>query len=165
MYEMKPNPGCTNKSCCDRQVRETALRRWQNSLCVLRLLVQAKYNEHVCSAHFLAAQAAAAASSAASAAAALSVPLHAENEWNISVVGMSRCYERSPAELRRRLLTRACFGFFAGDDDDPSVSAAPADNLPAGLQFSMPEVRVVGHGKKAVATGSSLTRRLSPGAG
>jgi hypothetical protein len=89
---MKPNPSCTNAVCRDCQVKFRRGVCLPPRLC-LRLNAlgvtgtQAKRQQHVNSAEYVAAQAAAAASSAAALAAASSVPLHAENEWNISVVG------------------------------------------------------------------------------
>ena len=95
-----------------------------------RLLPQAKRQAFLASPEFRAAQAAEAAAVSEDAA----VPLHTENEWNISVIGTPVC-----AELAVRRLT---YVPPSGDAEDGTQQAAVSE-LPAGLQFAMPQVRRV----------------------
>ena len=95
-YEMKPNPSCSNLMCRDRQVCALPPRRKAAGCdapgCDAPVsLPQAKREAFLASPEHLAAQAAAAAAAALEESTA--APLHADNEWNISVIGalVNRC--------------------------------------------------------------------------
>ena len=97
-----------------------------------RLLPQAKRQAFLASPEYRAAQAAEAAAVSEDAAA----PLHAENEWNISVIGTPVCAEPAVWRLTQTHVRPS------GDAEDGTQEAAVSE-LPAGLQFAMPQVRRV----------------------
>ena len=82
-YEMKPNPSCSNAACRDRQVRACHKKDCRTRGFTCSSAPQAKRQAFLASPEYCAAQAAEAAALLDDTAA----PLHADNEWNISVIG------------------------------------------------------------------------------